>query len=306
MNVGLWEERFAEHLEVLGRTPRTVRSYRCELRQFLEFLTDRNLRGVHEITREEVQAYHVGLHRRRKPDGQPIAVRTRNAKMAAVLAFLAFLTGARYLLVSPGREVRLARVPRRLLPELPDEEQVQRLLEAPDTNTPLGLRDRAALELLYSSALRNTELRLLRVVDVDLSRLWVRVLHGKGGKQRMVPLGEPAAAWIEEYLRRGRGLLLKQEDPGHLFLSLRGAPLSVEALSDLVRKQAERTGLALRVTPHVLRHCCATHMLARQARLRYLQELLGHACADTTQRYAQVQLDDLRETHQRCHPRESF
>ncbi|MCA9795468.1 MAG: tyrosine-type recombinase/integrase, partial [Candidatus Eremiobacteraeota bacterium] len=227
------------------------------------------------------------------------------SKMSAVLAFLRFLYQARFLVVDPGRDIQLPRLPNKLLPRLPSEEEVLRLLEAPDTTTPLGLRDRAILELLYSSALRNSELRQLGLTDVDLDRLEVRVLYGKGGKQRVVPLGEPAAAWVEEYLRHGRGFLLKDTDHGRLFSSLRGDPISVESLVDLCRKHARAAGLG-RVTPHLLRHCCATHMLAREANLRHLQELLGHSSAATTQRYTQVQLSDLRAVHQRCHPREAF
>lgn len=306
MNVGLWEERFADHLLLQGRSPRTARAYRYDTRNFLHFLSDRGLTEVHQISRDEVCAYQAFLHRRTKANGEPLAVKTRNTKMAAVLSFLSFLTEAGHLLINPGRDIKLPKTPRRLLPELLDEEQVVRLLETPDTTTPLGLRDRAAMELLYSSALRNTELRMLELADVDLARLWVRVLHGKGDKQRMVPLGEPAAAWVEEYLRRGRGFLLRDgPDPGYLFLTLRGQRLSGESLGKLVKKHAEAAGLK-KVTPHLLRHCCASHMLAREARLRYLQELLGHASADTTQRYTQVQLADLRAVHQRCHPRESY
>ncbi|MBI3929962.1 MAG: tyrosine-type recombinase/integrase [Armatimonadetes bacterium] len=306
MNVTVWEERFAEYLELCGRSPATIRAYRFELRRFLGFLVDRGVQGVHEITKDELEAYQVRLHRRRRPDGRPITAGTRNARLSAVLSFLGFLTEGHYLLVNPGRDVRRPRVPRRILPQLPDEEQVENLLVAPDTTNPLGLRDRAMLELLYSSALRNRELRMLAVEDVDLARLWVRVLHGKGDKQRMVPLGEPAAAWIEEYLRRGRGFLVTDEGTSRLFLSLRGEPLSGEALSDIVRRHAGAAGLPMRVTPHILRHACATHMLARQARLRHLQVLLGHDSPNATQRYTQVQLDDLREVHQRCHPREAL
>lgn len=307
MQIEKWVEAFSDGLAISGKRPRTIRSYRVELCQFLGFLADHGLEEVHQIQRQDVQAYQVALHRRRKPNGDPITLSTQATKMAAVLAFLDFLQRERHLLLNPARDLELPRPPKPLLPELPSEEEVLRLLEAPDTSTPLGLRDRAILELLYSSALRNTELRQLKLGDVDLQRLEVRVRDGKGGKPRLIPMGEPAAAWLEEYLRRGRGFLLQAHDPGHLFLTFRGGPIrKVGSLSSTVKKHAEAAGLRQRVTPHILRHSCATHMLKRQARLRHLQELLGHASADTTQRYTQVELAELREAHQRFHPRESF
>jgi integrase/recombinase XerD len=306
VNVALWQERFAEHLALTGRTPATVRSYLYNLRRFLGFLTDIGRSEVHEIQREDVQAYQIQLHRHRKPDGSPLALTSQNREMAGILVFCGFLHSQRYLLVNPAKDITLMRVPRRLLPTIPDEPEVLRLLTAPDAATPLGLRDRAILELLYSSALRNTELRRLQVGDVELARLQVRVHHGKGRKSRVVPLGEPAAAWVADYLRDGRVMLLKGSDPGTLFVSHHGKPMGPDALVDLVKKNAEKAGLAYRFTPHLLRHCCATHMLRRKAGLRHLQELLGHSSPESTQVYTKVELSDLREVHQRCHPRESF
>lgn len=155
------------------------------------------------------------------------------------------------------------------------------------------------------SAIRNTELRLLEVDHVDLARLQLRVEHGKGRKGRMVPLGEPAAQWLQTYLRDGRPWLMREPFPTTLFLNSLGRVLSREALAEMVREHAQKAGLRGKVTPHTLRHCCATHMLARRAGLRHLQQLLGHASADTTKRYTRVEISDLREVHQRCHPRET-
>jgi integrase/recombinase XerD len=306
VNVSLWQERFVLHLTLMGCTAATIRGYRYVAGAFLRFLSDGGLSEVHEIRREDVQAYQVYLHRKRKSDGNPLALVSQNREMVAVLAFCRFLLRERHVLVDPGHDVSLMRVPRQLPARLLDEAEVLRLLSAPDTSGPFGLRDRAILELLYSSALRNAELRALEVGDVDIPRLQVRVNCGKGRKSRMVPLGEPAAAWAEEYLRDGRGSLLRGSDPGQLFLSSRGVAMSCEALGEIVRKHALAAGLASRVTPHLLRHCCATHMLARQAGLRHLQEMLGHASPESTQIYTRVEISDLREVHQRCHPRESF
>lgn len=306
MNSGLWLERFAEHLRLKGRSKRTVRNYGYSVRPFLSFLGDRGLSEAHEIRREDVEAYQVFLHRERKPDGQPLSLTTQNGYMAGVLAFLKFLYKARYLLAELGADIKLVKVPRRLLGELLTEDEVLSLLAAPDPTKALGLRDRAILEILYSSALRNSELRALEIGDVDLQRLQVRVHQGKGRKSRAIPMGEPAAVWVERYLKDGRALLLRERDPGFLFLSVRGQKLKADTLSVMVRKHTTQAGLKKKVTPHLLRHCCATHMLARKAGIRHLQEFLGHASAETTQVYTRVEISDLREVHRRCHPRESF
>ena len=306
VNAELWGVRFEEYLRARGRSERTIGGLLCDARHFLGFLEDRGVNEPHQLTRQEVEAYQVSLLHRRKPNGDTVSIRTRYSKVSAVLRFLRFLHQTKVILVNPGRDIQQSRLPRKLLPKLPTVEEVERLLETPDVATPLGLRDRAILEVLYSSALRNGELRRLRLLDLDLERLQLRLCDSKGRKSRVVPLGEPAAAWVEEYLRSGRSYFLRQRDPGYLFVSLRGNGLSVTALTNLVSRYAEAVKLSAKVTPHTLRHCCATHMLARKAGIRHLQELLGHASPETTQVYTQVDLCDLRAVHQQCHPRESF
>ena len=306
MNLGLWQERFREHLELAGRSARTVETYTDELKFFFGYLEDSHIDKLVDITREVVEGYRLELHQRRKADGQPLAWATQGVKLAAVLAFLTYLHRARFLLVNPGTEVARPKEVQRLPRDLLDEDEVLRLLEAPETATPLGLRDRAILEVLYSSAVRNTELRQLTLDDLDLARGQLVVQAGKGGKPRVVPLGEEACAWCEEYLRNGRPWFSRVPSLRTVFLSSRGRSLDRDALCAIVRKTAEKAGLEKRVTPHVLRHCCATHMLRRRAGIRHLQEMLGHASAQSTQRYTLVEISDLREVHQRCHPREGF
>ena len=305
MKAAFWEPGFLEHLRACGRTERTIGGYIAELRLFLAFLAERGVNEPHQLTREEVGAYQVSLLHRRKPSGAPISLKTRHSKMSAVLVFLRYLHGSGVLLVNPGRGIKQPTLPRKVLPKLPSVEDVLTLLETPDTSTPLGLRDRAIMELLYSSALRNSELRGLKLEDLDLDRLELRVEQGKGRKSRVVPMGEPAAVWVEEYLRNGRTNFVRECEHGLVFSTVRGQGLLVASLIKLVAKHARAAGLPMKVTPHILRHCCATHMLARQAGLRHLQEMLGHASPEATQVYTQVDLGELRAVHQRCHPRES-
>jgi integrase/recombinase XerD len=304
VNVALWLERFDDYLSHRGFTENTRQGYRYTVRRFLEFVSNRGLCAVAEISRADVDAYRVHLHHWRKTNGEPLAMTAQAAKLGAVLAFLRYLHDEKLILANPGHGVRLPKKPDKLPAALPDEEQVLKLLETPDVSTPLGLRDRAILELLYSSALRNTELRLLELHQLDLVRLEVRIESGKGRKGRLVPLGEPAAQWLEKYLSQGRPWLVRDPDTKPVFLNSLGRVLSAELLAEIVRDYAQAAELPNKVTPHTLRHACATHMLARRAGLRHLQQLLGHASADTTRRYTRVEISDLREEHRRCHPRE--
>lgn len=306
MNVALWRERFIAHLQFRDYAKATAYSYGLEVSRFLDFLRGRGLNEPAEIRREDVVSYCLQVQHARKVDGEPLMASSRRGKVGAVLAFLRYLYEEKLILANPGADIRRPKALDLLPPELPDEEQVLKLLETPDTSTPHGLRDRAILEVLYGSAIRNAELRSLNLADLDLHRLALRINLGKGRKGRLVPLSEPAAIWTEAYLQKARAVLVRDTaDNGALFVNTWGRRLSNEMLGKIVRDLGKTARLPMRVTPHILRHACATHMLARKAGIRHLQHLLGHACPSSTQRYTRVEITDLREVFLRCHPRES-
>ncbi len=305
MNVALWRERFEEHLRLQNYASRTPYTYGLEASYFLAFLSERGVTEPSEIRREDVLGYCVLLQHTRKADGSPLKAVSRRSKTGAVLTFLRYLYEENFILSNPGADIRRPKAPDCLPPPLPDEEEVEKLLQTPDTTRPNGIKDRALMEVLYATALRNAEIRALLIEDVDLHRLELRVRCGKGGKGRMLPLTEPAAAWLEEYLQRARPLFVKNADDRTLFLNSWGRPISSEMLAKIVRDHAKAAKLSVKVTPHVLRHACATHMLARRAGIRHLQSFLGHACPSSTERYTRVEVSDLREVMLRCHPRES-
>ena len=306
MNAGLWCDRFREHLRVSNYSEATIYEYGREVGKLCEFLGEREVTEPHQILRDDVVSYQLFLLDIRKPDGTPLAPGTRVNKLKALLSFLRYLKEAGFVLSALDAHVKSFKPPDSLPPELPDEEQVFRLLEEPNINSPCGRRDRALLELLYACALRNTELRSLLISDVDLHRLELTVRKGKGNKSRLVPLSETAAVWLEEYLSRGRPLLETSQSGGFLFLNTHGRRLRRDTLSRIVQKYARAAGLSMKVTPHLLRHSCATHMLSRKAGLRHLQKFLGHASVSSTERYARVDVSDLREVLMQCHPRESL
>jgi integrase/recombinase XerD len=189
------------------------------------------------------------------------------------------------------------------LRSIPDHSTVEVLLNAPDTSNPKGLRDRAMLELFYSTGLRNEELRNLKISDVDLKSQTVRVACGKGGKGRTVPLGKEAARWVQEYLDRARQLLLHQL-PDSLFLTTRGRSLYRVCFKDILRPYKKRYPELSSITPHVLRHACALGMLRGGAPIHMVQKMLGHKLPSTTQIYTRLYPKDLKEAHRKFHPRE--
>jgi integrase/recombinase XerD len=196
------------------------------------------------------------------------------------------------------------RAPRafRALPRYLTPAQVEALLRAPDTRTPLGLRDRAILETMYATGLRASELRGLRPADVDLG-VGLVTAFGKGRKERLVPLGREAQAWIRRYLQKARPRLLRGRTEAALFLSQKGGGLGAMGLWTIVRRHGVKAGVERVLTPHVLRHSFASHLLERGADLRSLQAMLGHADISTTQIYTHVTRERLRQIYDRHHPR---
>jgi integrase/recombinase XerD len=303
MNVSAWRSRFEQYMTVRQWSARTVEGYGAETVRFLDFLEDQGVFTVSNISRELVEAYRTHLYYTLS-HGRRLTATTQARRLCAVKAFVRFLWQEQYLLLNVGDSVELPRVPQVLPRPLLSEGEVEQLLGAPDITVPLGMRDRAVLEVLYSSGVRNTELRQLVAEDVHFERHELAIRFGKGRKSRMVPIGEEATHWLYIWLKEGRPQVVRDPAVAAVFLSWRGRPMSREILSDLVVRCGQRAGLLHKITPHGLRHSCATHMLARGAGLRHLQELLGHESPVTTQRYTRIELSDLHEVHRRCHPRE--
>ncbi|MBI4758322.1 MAG: tyrosine-type recombinase/integrase [Chloroflexi bacterium] len=299
----LWTQRLKDRLQLKGFAVRTIENYVGELPSLLGFLEGQGIRQLSQVLPLHLEAYRTHLfyleHR-----GRRLTLGTQSRRLSAVKTFFRLMARAGYLLVDPAAALELPKTPETLPRTLLNEKEMDRLLQACNVHEPLGLRDRAILETLYGSAVRNSELLALTLDDVEMVRgeVWVRC--GKGGKSRVVPLGAQALAWVETYLDRSRPFLVRSEAERHLFLSARGQQLGRRWLSFIVQHAGQRAGLAQRVTPHALRHACVTHMLRRGARIRHLQTMLGHACLNSTQRYTRVEIVDLQRMHRKFHPRE--
>lgn len=275
-------------------SPMTVIHYEREASRLLRWLTSRGVIDPGTVHRNDLSAYlaelaHTGLARA-----------SQRRAFAAIRSLYRFAVADGVIARDPASTVALPRM-LRTLPKVLSVAGVEALLAQPDAATPLGLRDRAMLELLYSAGVRASEVISLRVADVALADQVARVL-GKGGKVRIVPFGAVALRWLRDYLTRSRPLLAKRP-ADWLFLTNRGTRISRITLWHMVKTHAQRAGLGPRISPHTLRHSFATHLLEGGADLRVVQELLGHSSITTTQIYTHLDRDFLREVHRSFHPR---
>ena len=232
---------------------------------------------------------------------------TQNQHLAALANFYCYLRQADYLPHDPTRDVEYARAPQRLPKAVLTVPEVKKLLQAPDVNTVLGYRDRTILEMLYTTGARRQELLNLTLDDLDLDGGLIMIRQGKGGKDRVVPIGKIATKFLETYLNGIRPELMRYAaDPNckQLFTSLRGKVLGKNSLAAVVEKYARKAGIKTPVSPHTFRHTCATHMIRNRAGIRHVQEMLGHANLSSTEKYIRLTITDLKEAHSRFHPRE--
>ncbi len=287
---------------------RTVVEYLAHVRAFFGWLDQKGL-GLAAVKRQDLQAYQAELFALRKRDGKPYSAGFQVNRFSALRSFFGFLARRQILLADPTAGLERPRLESRLPRSILSLSEARRLVEAPAPNTPTGLRDRAILETLYATGIRATELIRLSPFDVDTEEGTLRVVRGKGGKDRNVPLTRAAAQAIEAYVREGRPKLLaasrrsSSKASRRLFVSPRGGVLYRATLARLVRTWAERAGIKKHVSPHVFRHSVATHLLKRGADIRHIQVLLGHACLSTTERYTRVEISDLKAVVKRAHPR---
>lgn len=275
-----------------GLSANTLQAYRSDLQHFQLWHNDRGGR-LCGADSADVLAF-LGAQGGR-------SVRTVARRLSALRRLFQYLVRTGRINTDPTAVVESPRLGRSL-PNSLTESEVEALLQAPDLQLDSGVRDRAMLELLYATGLRVSELVGLRMEQVNLRQGVVRVL-GKGGKERLVPLGEEAVAWLERYVRTARPVLLRSLPSATLFPGNRGTPLTRQAFWHAIKRHALKAGIARNIYPHVLRHAFATHLLNHGADLRVVQMLLGHADISTTQIYTHVARERLKKLHAQHHPR---
>ena len=297
-----WRARYMAWLAERNFSPETVESRGRDLYAFIVWCAERGLAEPREITRPILERYQRHLYHWRKADGRPLSFPTQGGRLARIGGFFRWLARENHILSNPASELELPKLERRLPAMTLTAEEAEAVMAVPDLTDPVGLRDRAILEVFYATAIRRTELTRIGLYDVDYARQVIMVRQGKGKKDRVVPLGERARAWLEAWRDQARPKLVAGRDPGLLFLSAAGTPMAPKKLSDRISGYIERSGVGKPGSCHLLRHTAATLMLEGGADIRFIQAMLGHESLETTQIYAQVAITKLAEIHAATHP----
>ncbi|WP_140637399.1 site-specific tyrosine recombinase XerC [Methylibium rhizosphaerae] len=294
--------RYLEHLGTRGYRPSGIATAERYIREFIAWADERGVTHPQQVTRQVIERYQRWLYHYRKRDGSPLSVAGQRCKLVPLRGFFRWLTKAAEIPANPAADLELPRKLKRLPRTVLTADEAERVMAGVDLGTPIGLRDRAMLEVLYATGVRRHELASLELGDLEAERGVVLIREGKGGKDRLLPLGERALYWVSEYLERGRPQLAWNAEDKTLFLSTEGKRISPLWLSTLIAKRVDAAELGKRGGCHLWRHTMATLMLEGGADLRFIQAMLGHAELSTTQIYTQVAIRQLQAVHAMTHP----
>ena len=293
--------QFIEHLKVLNRTPMTIKDYSGHVRLFLAWLT----KDIKAVTRADMERYIAGLYDYRKDDGKGYTTNTIIIKVRSLKRFFEFLEGQNIIFINPMEYILEPKIDRTLPRNILTTKEMGSLLDQTNLGTKIGIRDRAVLEVLYSTGVRVNELSKLSIYDADLQGKMLRVNKGKGRKDRIVPLGKHAVRFLREYISKIRPHYTKKNRKSRvLFVNQLGNPLSSQVLRIMVRKYAKAAKIKKTVTPHTFRHTFASQLVRNGADIVAVQKMLGHEQLKTTQGYIKTLAIDLKKAHKKSHPRE--
>lgn len=296
-----YKAEFLEAALAAGLSPYTGGLRARAIDSFIRWADERGVTRPQDVTRPILQRYQRFLYHYRKSDGSPLAYSTQATLLNPLRAFFKWLTVENHIFYNPAADLEVPRVPRQLPKVLLSVADVEHVLAQPDVETPMGLRNRAMLETLYSTGIRRLELSRLKLFDVDTEQGTLMVRQGKGRKDRLVPLGERACRWIDRYLAEVRPQLVLEPDHGMLFVTDYGEPFEKNRLGDMVKRYMRLAGFENGAC-HAFRHAMATHMLEAGCDIRYIQAILGHSELSTTEIYTQVSIGKLKEIHAATHP----
>ena len=289
-------DQFLHYLIVeKGLSKNTIEAYSHGLTRFLTHLREKGVQEIQNVDKFHIRSFLLVLRKKN------LNTRSIVRNLVAIRTFFRFLIQEGILESNPVEELESPKMAR-TLPEILTLKEIEQVLEQPDLQTPLGTRDRAMLEILYATGMRVSELTQLPIQQVNLEGGYV-LLYGKGSKERIVPLGSEAMNWVAVYLKTARGILSKGKESPSLFINRSGKGMSRQGFWKNLKNYARRSGLYKRITPHLLRHSFASHLLERGADLRSVQMMLGHADISTTQIYTHVTGERLKKVHKQYHPR---
>lgn len=294
--------RYLEHLRVRNFSAETLYGRGKMLRYFRKFCEQLGLTQARQITRAVILNYQSYLFHYRKDDGTALTIGTQKAWLATVSSFFSWLTRESLVLYNPASDLELPRKELRLPKHVLNAHEVEAVMNVPDVGAPLGVRDRAILEVFYSTGIRRTELCHLNQGDLDYDRGVVRIEQGKGKKDRYAPIGERALKWVEKYLVEVRPALCPALNEPALFLNTLGARMNPNRLGSQVHEIIRAAGIGKTGSCHLFRHTFATLLLENGCDVRYVQEMLGHSKLETTAVYTHVSMRTLKAMHAKYHP----
>lgn len=293
--------RYKEMMAVRQYSAETLRRRESAIRQFIGWCDERSIDQPQDVTKPILERYQRHLYHYRQANGNALSASSQQQYISSIRQFFKWLTQENYLLYNPASELFIPKS----TPSLPvvlTEEEVEKLMDQPDTTTPYGIRDRAVLEVFYSTGIRRLELCRLQLKDISLSRQTLYVREGKGGKDRLLPLGQRAANWLKNYIETVRPQFLLEIQEQTVFLNDYGEPFRDSKLGDKVKRLMVQADITAPGSCHLLRHAMATHMLENGADIRFIQAMLGHSDLSTTQIYTHVSIRKLQEIHALTHP----
>ena len=294
--------KYNEAMMLRGYSKSTLHRRESDIRRFIGWCDERSLNHPNQITKPILERYQRYLYYyRQERNNRPLSPTSQSHYLTSVKQFFKYLTQQNYLLYNPASELVIIKQAASL-PVVLSEDEIDRLIHQPDTTKSNGVRDRAILELFYSTGLRRSELCNLTIHDLSLTRKTVHVRNGKGNKDRLIPVGQRALNWIEDYLNQVRDQLLIDIENDALFLNDYGDKFKDNKLGDKVKRFMVNAGIDVPGSCHLLRHAMATHMLENGAEIRYIQAMLGHANLSATQMYTHVSIRKLQEIHTATHP----
>ncbi len=296
--------RYLEWISARGYSAMTVKGRRYDLGYFKQWCEDRGITDPQEVTRPVLERYQGYLHysQNKTKKNQKLSTRTQQLRLTTLQGFFKWLSKYNHISVNPASELVLPKLGKRLPHAVLTIREIEKVLNVIELESPLGIRDRAILETLYSTGIRRMELCNLKNLDLNLEEGFVMVREGKNNKDRVVPIGERAIAWLDKYLWESRPLLAPDPDYGMVFLTKDGKPIKPKHLTWITNKYVKMSGLGKTGSCHIFRHTMATLMLDGGADIRYIQEMLGHARLETTQVYTSVSKKKLKEVHKKTHP----
>ncbi len=297
-------DELEQSLKIRNFAKRTIEQTCWKIEKFTEYLKQNNILNIDQVTKKIIRSYQIELYQIINTKGIQNSVGHQNNMLSSVRQFTRFLYERDYIVSDPARDIEYAKIPKALPKSILTPTEARRIIHAPDIKTVLGYRDRVVLEVLYTSGIRKQEVIQLTLNDVDYHDGILKIENGKGGKDRIVPIGRIACRYLENYIKSVRPELIKDPYNNHLFLSLRGDRLSKNMIWELVKKYAKKAKIKKNVHPHTFRHTCATAMLKNKADLNTIRKILGHASLNTTQIYTHLNITDLKAVHKQCHPRE--